>query len=142
MKPFKETTEMSSPRIVGFCCKNALNSLGGQWDMSGNRRLSLEPAIRIVQLPCSSKVETLGIIKAFESGADAIFVLGCPPKKCHLLDGNDRALKVVKHTKGLLDEIGIGSFRLDMFQLVTPEAQHFDRIINTMTERIQALSHV
>jgi F420-non-reducing hydrogenase iron-sulfur subunit len=142
MKPFKETTEMSSPRIVGFCCKNALNSLGGQWDMSGNRRLSLEPAIRIVQLPCSSKVETLGIIKAFESGADAIFVLGCPPKKCHLLDGNDRALKVVKHTKGLLDEIGIGSFRLDMFQLVTPEAQHFDRIINTMTKRIETLSHV
>ena len=142
MKPFKETTEMSIPRIVGFCCKNALNSLSGKWDMSGNRRLSLEPAIRIVQLPCSSKVDTLGIIKAFESGADAIFVLGCPAKKCHLLDGNERALKVVNYTKGLLDEIGIGSFRLDMFQLATPEGQHFDRIIKTMTERIETLSHV
>ena len=142
MKPFKETSEMSIPRIVGFCCKNALNSLSGKWDMSGNRRLSLEPAIRIVQLPCSSKVDTLGIIKAFESGADAIFVLGCPAKKCHLLDGNDRALKVVNYTKGLLDEIGIGSFRLDMFQLVTPEGQDFERIINTMTERIETLSHV
>ena len=142
MKPFKETTEMPSPRIVGFCCKNALNSLSGQRDMSDNGWLSLEPAIRIVQLPCSSKVETLGIIKAFESGADAIFVLGCPEKKCHLLNGNDRALKVVNHTKGLLDEIGIERFRLDMFQLVTPEGQHFDRIINTMTERIETLSHV
>ena len=140
MKPFKETTEMSSPRIVGFCCKNALNSLSGQWDMSGNRRLSLEPAIRIVQLPCSSKVETLGIIKTFESGADGIFVLGCPEKKCHLLDGNYRARKVVNYTKELLDEIGIGSARLEMFQLETPEGQHIDEIINSMTKRIESLS--
>ena len=133
---------MTSPRIVGSCCKNALNSLGAQQGLAGNGRLSLEPAIKIVQLPCSSKVETLGIVKTFESGADAIFVLGCPDEKCHLLDGNYRALKVINYTKGLLDEIGIESFRLDMFRLGTPEGQHFDQIIDTMTERIETLSDI
>ena len=142
MKPFKATTEMSSARIVGFCCKNALISLGGQLDLTGDERLSLEPVIKIVQLPCSSKVETLGIIKAFESGADAIFVLGCPDEKCHLLDGNYRALKVINYTKGLLNEIGIESFRLDMFQHGTPEGQHFNQIIDTMTDRIETLSDI
>ena len=142
MKALKATTEMPSPRIVGFCCKNALNSLNGQEDLTGKGRFAFEPAVKIVQLPCSSKVETIGIIKAFESGADAIFVLGCPDKKCHLLDGNYRALKVINYTKELLDEIGIERFRLDMFQLGTPEGQRFDQIINTMTERIETLNHV
>ncbi len=123
----------SSPRIIGFCCQNALTSISSNQDLTGNGRLLLEPIVKIIQLPCSSKVETLGIIKAFESGVDAIFVLGCPDEKCHLLDGNYRALKVVNYTKGLLDEIGIGSVRLEMFQLETPEGQHIDEIINSMT---------
>jgi len=123
--------------MVGFCCRNALKALGGQQDLAGKGRLSLEPAVKIIQLPCSSKVETLGIIKAFESGADAIFVLGCPDGKCHLLEGNYRALKVINYTKALLEEIGIGSFRLGMFQLGTPEGQHFDQIIDIMANRIE-----
>lgn len=132
---------MTSARIVGFCCKNALDSLDEQQTLTGNRRLSFEPAVKIVQLPCSSKVETLGIIKAFESGAAAIFVLGCPDKACHLLDGNYRAQKVINYTKGLLDETGIGSFRLKMFQLETPEAEDFDQIIAMMTDRIGTRSN-
>ena len=80
----KKLTEKFPIRIIGLCCKNALNSFGYEQYMAKKGRFSLEPAIKIVQLPCSSKVETLGIIKAFESGTDGIFVLGCPEEKCHL----------------------------------------------------------
>ena len=99
----------------------------------------LEPAVKIVVLPCSSKIETLGIIKAFESGIDGIFVLGCPDEKCHLLGGNYRARKVVKYTKKLLEEIGIESGRLEMFQLGTPECQNFDQAVRSMNEIIESL---
>jgi F420-non-reducing hydrogenase iron-sulfur subunit len=103
-------------------------------------RFLLEPSVKIVQLPCSSKVETLGIIKAFESGADGIFILGCPEGKCHLLNGNHRARKVVEYTKILLDEIGIEKNRLEMFQIGTSESQHFDQIISLMAESVAMVS--
>ena len=127
------------PKILAFVCTYCTYTAA---DMAGSQRLQYPTDVRIVKFLCTGKIEIIHILKAFESGADAIFVLGCPEKKCHLLNGNDRALKVVNYTKGLLDEIGIEHFRLDMFQLVTPEDQHFDRIINKMTERIETLSHV
>jgi F420-non-reducing hydrogenase iron-sulfur subunit len=130
------TVEKSSLRIIGFCCQNALS---GEQDLAGRGKISFEPAIKIVALPCSSKVETLGIIKAFESGADGIFVLGCPELKCHLLDGNLRAKKIVNYAKGLLEEVGIESSRLEMFQVGTPECQHFNQVAQAMTERIESL---
>ncbi len=101
--------------------------------------MSFEPTVKIVQVPCSSKVETLAIIKAFESGVGGIFVLGCPEEKCHLLDGNLRAQKIVNYTKGLLEKVGIESGRLEMFQLGTPEWQHFDQVAQTMIQRIESL---
>lgn len=129
-------------RIIGFCCKNALDSLGGKQYTAGKGRFSFEPAVKIVQLPCSSKIETFGIIKAFESGADGIFVLGCADEKCRLLDGNYRARKIVNHTKGLLSEVGVVSERLEMFQLGTSEGQQIDEIIHTMVERLKTLGNL
>ena len=126
----------SSVRIIGFCCQNAIR---GEESLAEKRYMSFEPTIRIVHLPCSSKVDTLPIMKAFESGADGIFVLGCPDRACHLLDGNFRAKKVVGYTKGLMEEIGMETERLEMFQLGTPECQHFDQVAEIMTKRIEAL---
>lgn len=125
--------------MIGFCCKNALASLSGEKHIAGKGRFSFEPAVKMVQLPCSSKIETLGIIKAFESGADGIFILGCPDEECRLIDGNYRAWKVVNYTKGLLDEVGIGSARLEMFQLGTAEGQQIDQIISMMAKRIETI---
>jgi F420-non-reducing hydrogenase iron-sulfur subunit len=124
-------------RIIGFCCQNAISEEEG---LTGNGRMSFEPIIKIVQIPCSSKVDTLAIIKAFEAGTDGIFVLGCPEQACHLLDGNVRAQKIVNYTKRLLEEIGMESGRLEMFQLGTPECKHFEQVAKAMMERIESLN--
>ena len=136
MKQEKVPISSSPFRIISYCCQNAIS---GEPGLAGNERFLLEPAIKIVTLPCSSKIETLGIIKAFESGVDGIFVIGCPDDKCHLLGGNYRARKIIKYTKRLLEEIGIESSRLEMFQLGTPECQNFDQAVRSMNERIESL---
>ena len=131
------TVGKSSVRIIGFCCEHAIS---GEQALTGKGRTSFEPMIKIVALPCSSKVETLAIIKAFESGVDGIFVLGCPEEKCHLLDGNLRAQKIVNYTKGLLEQTGIESSRLEMFQFGTPEWQHIHQVAQAMTKRIESFN--
>ena len=81
-------------RIIGFCCKNAFESdpilVEKGWH-------AYEPEITILSVPCSSKVDTLTIIKAFESGVDGIVVLGCKENTCRLLDGNLRAQRTIDY---------------------------------------------
>ena len=131
---------MDTPiRIVGFCCKNAIESDPVLTDRGWH---AFEPVVKILSVPCSSKIETLGIIKAFESGADGVFVIGCKENACRLLDGNQRARRTINYTKNLLDEINIESNRLFMIQMGTPEFKDLNYVVNYVTERIQTVGKI
>lgn len=126
-------------RIIGFCCKNAIESDPVLAEKGWH---AFEPEIKILSVPCSSKVETLSIIKAFESGIDGIFVLGCQEKSCRFLDGNLRAQKTINYTRKLLSEINIETNRLAMVQLGTSEFKDFNQVARYMTELIRTLGKV
>jgi len=126
-------------RVIGFCCKNAIESDPVLAEKGWH---AFEPEIKILSVPCSSKVETLSIIKAFESGVDGIFVLGCKENTCRLLDGNLRAQRTINHTKKLLSEINIETNRLTMVQLGTSEFKDFNHVARYMTDLIRTLGKV
>ena len=126
-------------KVVGFCCKNAIESDPVLAEKGWH---AFEPEIKILSVPCSSKVETLSILKAFESGIDGIFVLGCKENTCRLLDGNLRAQKTINYTKKLLSEINIEADRLTMIQLGTSEFKDFNQVARYMTELIRTLGKV
>ncbi len=128
-----------SIKIIGFCCKNAIES---DPILAEKGWHAFEPEVKILSVPCSSKVETLSIIKAFESGMDGIFVLGCKENTCRLLDGNLRALRTINYTKILLSEININSNRLSFIQPGTPEFKDFDHVARYMNECIRNLGKV
>jgi F420-non-reducing hydrogenase iron-sulfur subunit len=58
---------------------------------------------------------------------------------CHYLTGNLRARKRVEYTKKILDEIGIGGERLEMYNMSAAQGPRFVEIANEMTERIKKL---
>lgn len=124
-------------KIITFCCKNAIES---DPILAEKGWHAFEPEIKILSVPCSSKVETLSIIKAFESGADGVFVIGCKENSCRLLDGNQRALRTINYTKNLLDEINIETNRLSMIQIGTPEFKDFNDVVLYMTEHIHSMA--
>ena len=117
-------------RVIGFCCKNAIESDPVLAEKGWH---AFEPEIKILSVPCSSKVETLSIIKAFESGIDGIFVLGCKENTCRLLDGNLRAQRTINYTKKLLSEINIETNRLTMIQLGTSEFKDLNLVARYMS---------
>ena len=68
-----------------------------------------------------------------------MYVAGCMEGDCHYLTGNLRARKRVEYTKKILDEIGIGGDRLEMYNMSAAQGPRFVEIAKEMTERIQKL---
>jgi F420-non-reducing hydrogenase iron-sulfur subunit len=60
-------------RIVAFCCSHCAYNAA---DLAGSLRIQYPPFIRIIEVPCSGRVDVLHILHAFESGADGVMVAG------------------------------------------------------------------
>jgi F420-non-reducing hydrogenase iron-sulfur subunit len=124
------------PVIVAFCCQYCAYAAA---DLAGSMRLQYAPNVRVVRLLCTGKTDPIFFLKAFEGGADGVFVAGCMEGNCHFVEGNLRAKKRVLHAKGLLDEVGIGGERLEMYNMSAGEGAKFAAAANEMTERIRGL---
>jgi F420-non-reducing hydrogenase iron-sulfur subunit len=68
--------------------------------------------VRLVMVPCSSKVEVGAMLKLIEHGVDGVEIVACPKGSCRFLIGNEKAEKRVKFAKNLLQEVGFGGDRL------------------------------
>jgi coenzyme F420-reducing hydrogenase delta subunit len=124
------------PKIVAYCCNFCAFAAA---DLAGAMRLQYPPNVRIVRLPCTGKVDAIHIMKAFEDGADGVFVAGCLEGQCHYLEGNLRAKKRVAYVKRLLAEVQIEPERIDMFNLSSAMGGRFAEIVEEMTQRIKEL---
>lgn len=102
-------------------------------------RLAYSSSIKIILVPCTGKVDVIHMLRAFEKGADGVYVLGCIEGDCHYNNGNLRAKKRVGQVAELLDKVGIGGDRVAMFNLSSAEAPRFVEIAVEMTDRITAL---
>jgi F420-non-reducing hydrogenase iron-sulfur subunit len=124
------------PKVVAFCCHYCAYSAA---DLAGSMRLEYSPNVRIVKLMCTGKVDTLHLLKAFEDGADAVYVAGCEEGSCHFQEGNLRAKMKVAQAKKLLKEVGMEPERLEMFHIAASNSVLFAKAADEMTERARKL---
>lgn len=102
-------------------------------------RLHYPGNVRVVRVPCTGKVDIIHILRAFEKGADGVYVVGCLEGGCHFTTGNLRARKRVDEAKKILDAIGIGGERVNMFNLSSGEGAKFAQYASEMTEKAKEL---
>jgi F420-non-reducing hydrogenase iron-sulfur subunit len=124
------------PKVLAFCCHYCAYSAA---DLAGSMRLEYSPNVRIVRILCTGKVETLHLLKAFEDGADAVYVAGCEEGSCHFQEGNLYAKTKVKQAKMLLKEVGLEPERLEMFNISASNSVLFAKVADEMTERARKL---
>jgi coenzyme F420-reducing hydrogenase delta subunit len=124
------------PKIVAYCCNFCAFAAA---DLAGAMRLQYSPNVRIIKLPSTGKVDAIVLMKAFEDGADGVFVAGCLEGQCHYLEGNLRAKKRVAYVKKLLAEVEIEPERVEMFNLSSAMGGRFAEIVEEMTEKIKKL---
>jgi coenzyme F420-reducing hydrogenase delta subunit len=62
-----------SPDIIAFCCHYCAYAAA---DLAGSMRLDYPPSVKIVEVPCSGKVDPIYVLQALEDGADGVLVAG------------------------------------------------------------------
>ncbi len=65
--------ENSTLQIVAFSCEHCAYAAA---DLAGSLRMQYPPDVKVVQLPCTGKLDVLLALQAFESGVDGLMVAG------------------------------------------------------------------
>jgi F420-non-reducing hydrogenase iron-sulfur subunit len=102
-------------------------------------RINYPGTIRIIRVPCTGKVDIIHILRAFEKGADGVYVVGCLEGECRFDNGNLRARKRVEQAQQILEAIGIGGERAQMYNLSSGEGPRFAEYAQEMTDKIKEL---
>jgi len=124
------------PQILAFCCKYCAYAAG---DLAGSMRLDYPSNVKIIQVPCTGRVDMLHLLKAIEEGADGVYVAGCLEGECHFIEGNLKTKKKVAAVRKLLVEAGIAADRVRMFNLSSAMGPRFAEIATEMTAAVRRL---
>ena len=68
-------SEMNSfePQIMAFCCQHCAYAAA---DLAGAMRLQYPANVRVIQIPCSGKLDVIQVLHAFERGIDGVMIAG------------------------------------------------------------------
>ena len=103
----------NKPKITLFHC---INSFKNTTDSMFERC-----EVKVIQMPCSSMTKDVYLLRAFESGADAVLVFVCTEDSCRYAEGSIRAKKRVYRVRDLLDGIGMEAKESLLFIILLQE---------------------
>lgn len=130
------SSNLFEPEITAFYCIYCGYMAA---DTAGALSLQYPANVKFIRMPCTGKTDIRYLLEAFEQGADGVYVVACPIGNCHHVRGNERGLARLQRAKKILDDIGIGGDRLDMFFMSGSQANAYAQAATTMTERIRKL---
>ncbi|MDO4588490.1 MAG: hydrogenase iron-sulfur subunit [Fusobacterium sp.] len=132
----KVEKEEFKPLIVAFCC-NWCSYAGA--DLAGTSRLNYPANVKIIRVPCSCRVNTNFIIRAFQKGADGVVIAGCHPGDCHYSTGNYYTRRRFSIFINLLEYLGIEKERFKIDWISAAEANKFATVMNEVLENVHRL---
>ena len=117
------------PKVIGFICERHGTESAVLSARSGKQH---DASVRLVEVPCTGRVDGIHLLKAFEDGADAVFVFGCLEKNCYYDTGSIEGRKRVGYVKQMLEEAGIEKERLEMFNAASTNVWMFPQAVEKM----------
>lgn len=121
-----------SPKIIAFCCRSCGYAAA---DDAGLKKLTYNPNIFIVQVPCTGRVDTSFILKSFEEGFDGVMIVGCKQEACRYIDGVQKAQRKVKLLSKIMGSNSKKRIKLENLNAV--EGAKFVEIVDTFYETLK-----
>jgi heterodisulfide reductase subunit A2 len=120
------------PRVLVFAC---------QWsgfaamELAGARQIKYSASVRVIELPCSARLDPLHVLYAFLNGADAVALALCPPNECHFGNGNRFAEARIENLRAQLAAHGIAPQRLQVVRMMGDDAGAWVKAVEQLTGR-------
>ena len=124
------------PKIVALLCRWCTYQAA---DTAGTSRMKYPSNVTPIRVPCSGRIDPTFVIKAFEMGADGVFIGGCHPGECHYREGNYSAMGRIPILKKLLNQFGIEEERVKLEWVSASEPNKFVSTVTDFTEEIEKL---
>ena len=120
--------------VMIFACPQCRDTTHEVCDAKSGQ-VSANVQTRVVDVPCSGRVDTLQLMHAFESGADAVMVAGCQPGECFFNTGNLHVTQRVKRIADWLDGCGLERDRVHMMHLTPGDHDGLTEALNDLTKK-------
>ena len=121
------------PRILAFVCQWSIRS-----DAEWARLAPLGDRVRVVNLPCSGRVDPEMILLALTQGADGVLVVGCQEGECHYQRGTYLGRSKLALLGQILEQMNIPSARVRFAELKALDRYVLPRLISDMSAEIVA----
>ena len=126
----------SSPKIVAFSCNWSAHHIVDEAEAT---KIQLPPNVKYIKVMCGGMVTTAFILRAFELGADGVFLATCPVEDCHYITGAKRAVEVYENSSKLIEMLGIEPERLKLGWFSVYAPKKFEKEINDFVEKINKI---
>lgn len=60
-------------QIIAYCCQHCAYAAA---DLAGGLRIQYPPQVKVVQLPCTGKLDILMVLEILEKGVDGVMIAG------------------------------------------------------------------
>ncbi len=126
----------SAPRILAFVCQWAIRS-----ETEWARLRALEgDALRLVNLPCSGRVDPAMIMLALSQGTDGVLVVGCREGECHYQRGTYQGRGKVALVEVMLGQMGLPHGRVHFVELGALDRYALQGLIAHLAAQIESLA--
>jgi len=126
--------ERWDPTVVVFLCQWCLKA-----QVDWLKRYAFSNKVKVVEVPCSGRVNPFHIISAFQEGADGVLVVGCALGECHYKSGNLLAERKFCTLQRFLEYIGFEPDRFRYAWIGSTEQGKFHRLVEKMIEDLRAM---
>jgi heterodisulfide reductase subunit C/coenzyme F420-reducing hydrogenase delta subunit len=124
------------PRLLAFVCQWSVHS-----EAAWGRLSALESdAVRLVNLPCSGRVDPELILLALAKGVDGVLVVGCREGECHYQRGTYLGRSKLALLGQMLGAMGLAEERVGFGEMGALERDALPRLLAGMAARIRALA--
>jgi coenzyme F420-reducing hydrogenase delta subunit/ferredoxin len=99
---------------------------------------NIEANLKIINMPCSGRIDVVHVLKALNAGIDGIILSICLDDICNLETGNKWTQARVRNLKNLLKVLGMS----DRVEIITAHPKYmgqFEKQLNKFREKVNAI---
>ena len=124
------------PKIVAFVC-GWCSSLGA--DLAGADGCQYPAGVRVLRVPCCSRINPMHIVNCLQKGVDGVLVVGCHPGDCHYHSGNLVANRKFALVKRFLEYLGVEPERFQYAWVSGAEGSRFAALARKIVDEVRPL---